>query len=78
MSTKEKIDKVMNALLHPKYKWRTVQGIAKESGLSEEEVEKCLEALIKQKRVRKSYVPDVDGRELYGVIMRVDADYTAF
>ncbi len=72
MNAEEK--KVFKALLHPKYEWRTVSGIAKQTGLPEERVEKYLHHLIKQKKVRKSFVPDHRGNDLYGLIVRVDAE----
>lgn len=72
MRSNNKIQQVINALLHPKYHWRTISGIVKETKTSESEAREYLDILIKKKKVRKSYVPDADGNELYGLILRVD------
>jgi len=37
-------------------------------------VEECLRILVRRKKVRKSYVPDPWGKDLYGLIDRVDAE----
>lgn len=63
---------VFESLLHPKYHWRTIQGIAKQTQVKEDEVKENLELLILKKKVRKSYVPDAWGRDLFGLIDRVD------
>ncbi len=68
------IDKVYESLLHPKYEWRTIRGIVKQTKLSQEEVEESLKVLIKKDQVRKAYVPYVTGDDLYGLISRVDRD----
>lgn len=72
MRDNNKIQAVYNALLHPKYEWRTISGIAKQTGLTVEEVQECLSSLIGNNKVRKSYVPDPWGKDLYGLIDRVD------
>lgn len=74
MRDDNKIQSVYGALLHPKYEWRTISGIAKQTGLTAEEVQKCLNSLIRNKKVRKSYVPDPWGKDLYGLIDRVDIE----
>lgn len=74
MRDNNKIKPVYNALLHPKYEWRTISGIAKQTGLTPDEVLQCLNSLIKDKKVRKSYVPDPWGKDLYGLIDRVDIE----
>ncbi|HEX9654934.1 MAG TPA: hypothetical protein VGA99_14595 [bacterium] len=66
------IQQVIDALLHPKYRWRTVSGIVKETKMSEKEVREYLEILMKKNKARKSYVSDPDGNDLYGLILRVD------
>ncbi len=65
---------VYDSLLHPKYDWRTISGIAKQMQLIEDQVEECLRILVRKKKVRKSYVPDPWGKDLYGLIDRVDAE----
>ncbi len=72
MNSNNSSEKVLNAFLNPKYRWRTVSGIAKETNLTENEVQEILDILIDKKKVRKSYVPDADGNNLYGLILRVD------
>jgi hypothetical protein len=54
---------VINALSNPKWQFRTVAGIAKETGLPEDEV---VRVLAKYPRlVRHSLVPDRSGQALY-------------
>ena len=65
---------VYDSLLHQKYDWRTITGIAKQTKLIEDQVEECLRILVRRKKVRKSYVPDPWGKDLYGLIDRVDAE----
>ena len=65
---------VYDSLLHQKYDWRTISGIAKQTQLMEDQVEECLRILVRKKKVRKSYVPDPWGKDLYGLIDRVDAE----
>ncbi len=61
-----KVKLVYDTLLHPKYDWRTVSGITKQTPLTEDQVEECLRILVRKKKVRKSYVPDPLGKDLYG------------
>jgi hypothetical protein len=65
---------IYESLLHPKYHWRTINGIAKQTKLKEDEVKKWLDVLIKKNEVRKAYVPDVRGNELFGLVIRVDRE----
>ena len=74
MKSNKNVKVVYDTLLHPKYDWRTISGIAKQTPLTDDEVRDCLTILIKNKKVRKSYVPDPWGRDLYGLIDRVDAE----
>ncbi len=46
--------KVLLALSHEKYRWRTRERIAKSTGMSESEVDRALEELISKDRVRAS------------------------
>ncbi|MBI3667258.1 MAG: hypothetical protein HY236_13710 [Acidobacteria bacterium] len=54
--------KVLRALQDESWDFRTVGGIAKDTGLSEEMAREILE---KHPDVRKSPIPDRKGRELY-------------
>lgn len=54
---------VFAALAHPEWDFRTVSGIARETNLSEREVLAILKKY--PELVRKSYVPDANGRDLY-------------
>ena len=54
---------VFDALANPKWDFRTVDGIAKETHLSTDEVKQALVTL--KNLVRKSLVPDRSGRALY-------------
>ena len=65
---------VYDSLLHQKYDWRTISGITKQTQLIEDQVEECLRILVRKKKVRKSYVPDPWGKDLYGLIDRVAAE----
>jgi hypothetical protein len=61
--TEQELDAVISALENPNYKWRTVRGIGKESGLSPETV---LEILSKRKDIIvQSSIPSMDGEDLY-------------
>ena len=54
---------IEDSLKNPKWDFRTVPGIAKETGLSEHRVADLLKAY--SDRIRRSYVPDEHGRVLY-------------
>jgi DNA-binding transcriptional regulator PaaX len=47
--------KVLLALSHEKYSWRTRGRIAKSTGMSESEVDRTLEELISKDKVRASF-----------------------
>jgi predicted HTH transcriptional regulator len=47
--------KVLLALSHEKYRWRTRERIAKSTGMSESEVDRALEELISKDKVRASF-----------------------
>ncbi len=57
------ISTVLTALAKPDFKWRTVAGVATETGLAQELVMQVL-AAVSEKIVRSS-VPSSDGQELY-------------
>ncbi len=69
---KEVENKIYESLLHPKHEWRSIEGIVKQTNLSAEKVQKGLFRLMKKKAARKSYVPDIKGNNLYGLVSRVD------
>ena len=69
---KEIEKKIYEALLHPQYEWRTISGISQQTELDEEKVKKGLRSLIDKEEVRISYVPDIGGDDLFGLISRVD------
>lgn len=50
----ENARKVIKALKNPKYTWRYVSGIVKETGLSKNEVEEALDWLVKNQLAMKS------------------------
>lgn len=58
----EKDQRVIGCLLRVKYDFRTVQGIAKDTGIDEAEVETILETSI---YARKSFVTDKIGNKLF-------------
>jgi hypothetical protein len=55
--------RIDRALADPKWDFRTIPGLAKATGLSEDEVQALLEAHSDQ--VRQSAIPDRQGRALY-------------
>lgn len=61
--TVEGIERVVVALENPNFRWRTVRGIAKETGLSEDAVLVALTAI--QNWVIRSSIPSARGEDLY-------------
>lgn len=61
--TNEERVKVIRALENPKYKWRTVHGVSKESGVSVSHVQEIVDKT--QGLVVQSSVPSMDGSSLY-------------
>lgn len=55
---------VFKALANPKWDFRTVNGIAKETNLDNEQVAKIID-VYNGKLIRKSLVPSVTGEQLY-------------
>ena len=64
--------KVFMALDGPSYTWRTIGGIARQSGLSEETVAAIL-AKYNLSLTRLSEVPSISGQALVGLIEKVGA-----
>lgn len=60
--------KVFEALADPKWDFRTVDGLSRATGLETEAVNEILEG--HSDLVRKSYVPDNLGRDLYTLRMK--------
>jgi hypothetical protein len=54
---------VVRALEDPKYEWRTVEGVAEQTGLEESNVRETLEEL--NGEIIRSSIPDESGRNLY-------------
>jgi hypothetical protein len=54
---------VVRALEDPNYEWRTVEGVAEQTGLEEANVRETLEEL--NGEIIRSSVPDESGRNLY-------------
>ncbi|MCX6583627.1 MAG: hypothetical protein NT166_25920 [Candidatus Aminicenantes bacterium] len=69
---KEVENKIYESLLHPKHEWRSIEGIIKQTNLSPEKVKNGLLRLMKKKEARRSYVADIKGNNLYGLVSRVD------
>ena len=59
----EEWDNIRKALENPDYKWRTVEGIAKETGYDFSTVIDTLTA--NENQVLKSSIPATDGRDLF-------------
>ena len=64
--------KVFMALDGPQYTWRTVSGIARQTGLSEGRVSQIL-AKYNLRLTRLSETPSVSGQALVGLIEKVGA-----
>jgi hypothetical protein len=64
--------KVFMALDRPDYTWRTIGGIARQTGLKEERVAQIL-AKYNLKLTRLSETPSVSGSALVGLIEKVGA-----
>lgn len=62
--------KVFLALDGPQYTWRTIGGIARQTGLSEERVARVL-AKYNLKFTRESETPSLSGTALVGLIEKV-------
>jgi hypothetical protein len=54
---------VVQALEDPNYEWRTVEGVAEQTGLPEANVRETLEEL--NGEIIRSSIPDESGRHLY-------------
>ena len=63
---------IIDILRNSEYEWRTIKGLAKEANLSEQDVYDHLMKLIEEKKVRRSFLPDIGGNDLYGWVDRVD------
>jgi hypothetical protein len=59
----EEWENIRKALENPQYKWRTVEGIAKETGYDFSKVIDTLKA--NESQVLKSSLPATDGRDLF-------------
>jgi predicted transcriptional regulator len=59
------IEKVIAALEDARFKWRTIKGIAGQTGLGLEEVSQALAVLIDSGLVIRSTIPSADGEDLY-------------
>ena len=54
---------VVRALEDPNYEWRTIEGVAEQTGLEESNVRETLEEL--NGEIIRSSIPDQSGRALY-------------
>ncbi len=59
----EAVQSVLDALTSPDFKWRTVEGVAHETGLTQEIVHQAISEA--SDKIVRSSVPSSDGRELY-------------
>ncbi len=63
--------RIESALRNPKYAWRCVKHVAKETGLTEFVVSETLERWVKENKVRTREVPGADGLVMYGLRERL-------
>ena len=61
--TADVVSTVLNALARPEFRWRTVAGVAKETGLPEDQVMQVINAEVDE--IVRSSVPSTDGQPLY-------------
>jgi hypothetical protein len=61
--SEEQIQLILKALENPKFKWRTIDGISSEAGLSPEQVREAISAM--SDKIVKSSIPSEDGRALF-------------
>ena len=59
--------KIESALRNPKYAWRCVKHVARETGLSEFVVTETLDRWVKENKVRTREVPGAGGLVMYGL-----------
>ena len=58
-----KEEQIINALSNPKFSWRTLEGVSRETGLDQSEILEFIES--KPDLFIKSLIPDEKGRALY-------------
>ena len=56
-------ERVLAALANPRYSWRTVDGVGRETGLDSVQVLRIIEGM--PDLVMRSRIPDAQGRALY-------------
>jgi len=59
----EEVQAVLKALENEKYKWRTIDGISQETGLSAEQVLEVLSS--SSDKIVKSSIPSPEGKSLF-------------
>jgi len=59
----EETERVLAALANPRYSWRTVEGVSRETGLDPARVLQIIEGM--PELVVRSRIPDAQGRALY-------------
>ena len=62
-SANQSLDAVLKALSSPDYKWRTIPGVAKSTGLEEDIVRQALSQAADQ--IVRSSVASTDGQDLF-------------
>jgi len=62
-SENQKVHIVFSALENPKYRWRTINGLAKETGVDEATVKRVLNRI--NDAIVKSSIPSTSGDDLY-------------
>ena len=58
-----KEEQIINSLSNPKFSWRTLEGVSRETGLNQDEILQFIES--KPDLFIKSRIPDEKGRALY-------------
>lgn len=76
MSDETRIQKIFEALEDDRYEWRTSKGIAKQTGISEEEVLLVLDNSTDS--IVQSSVPSIKGAPLYTTKRHFQAKSSAF
>jgi hypothetical protein len=61
--TTEEVEKVIKSLENPKFKWRTVKGVAEECAVPQETVRRVIDQ--ESQRILRSSALSKDGQELF-------------
>lgn len=70
------LERILTALANPSYRWRTIAGLSKETGIPESRVRELVEGT--PDKVIRSRIPDAQGRPLYTTRAHYKQTHTAW